>query len=129
MPRLFDCFQMSKHSYTKEEGHDLSKSLRLLSQTDGHTGGGRGGGVRREQTHESGSDLCNARLQCALSTSTALTMEHTTSASTKGVVPVRRGKHGLNPYFFCFHPTVCTGSRVEVSGPGRHFNDEKLIEQ
>lgn len=71
MPRLFDCFQMLKLSYTKGEEQGLSKSPRLLGQwMDTQGGGGKEGiGVGlREQTHESGSDPCNARLQtmCSL---------------------------------------------------------------
>lgn len=91
MPRLFDCFQMLKLSYTKGEEQGLSRQ--------------RTGGVEKGSAQGSGSGHTSQEVtpampdykQCALSTSAVLAVEHTTSATAKGVALVGGRKDGFNP--------------------------------
>ena len=86
---------MLEHSYTKGEGQGLSKSYRLLSQLmdtlGGGGGGGGGGGIGSGHTSQEVTPAMPDYKQCALSTSAALAVEHTTSVRAKGVVLEGRG--------------------------------------
>lgn len=81
----------------------------------------------REQTHKSGSDPGNARLQCALSTSAVLAVEHTTAATATGVARVKGGMVSSVPLLYRIHSAsgVVSGWYGWVAGPERHFTDQK----
>lgn len=93
---------MLEHSYTKGEGQGLSKkkkkkSYRLLSQLM-DTQGGRGrsvwgvGGIGSGHMSQEVTPAMPDYKQCALSTSAALAVEHTTSGRAKGVALEGRGE-------------------------------------
>lgn len=106
---------MSELSYTKGEEQGLSKSPRLLGQwmdTQGGGGGGKKGLVWGSGSGHTSQEVTPAMLdykQCALSTSAVLTVEHTTSATAKGVALVEGRKDGFSP----LSPTLFNAASIQ----------------
>lgn len=101
MPRLFDCFQMCKLSYTKEEGQGLSKARGYLANGRTHREeGGKKCSARGSGSGHTSQEVTPAMpdyKQCVLSISAVLAVEHTTSVTAKGVALVGGRKDGFSP--------------------------------
>lgn len=105
---------MSELSYTKGEEQCLFKSPRLLGQwMDTQGGGGKKKGlVWGSGSGHTSQEVTPAMLdykQCALSTSAVLTVEHTTSATAKGVALVEGRTDGFSP----LSPTLFNAASIQ----------------